>query len=184
MRRFGRQEMLSRLMEQMGDDFPIEHGLVSKTIEKAQTSVEGYNFDIRKRLLDYDDVLSRQRETIYGERLKILQSDDLHTEAWQMLSRHVDTLVEKLGAKSEDHAALFAELDRILPTYELEILSKATGGAKDRRTLSILRFVSTDEASSDMSSASPFRQCAARGYGASVMLWETNEHVTGVESAG
>ncbi len=145
MRRFGRQEMLSKLMEQMGDDFPIEHGLVAKTIERAQTSVEGYNFDIRKRLLDYDDVLSRQRETIYGERLRILQSDDLHTETWQMLSAHVGALVEKLGPKPDEHASLFAELDRIVPTYEVELLSKATGGAKDRRTLSVLRFVSTDE---------------------------------------
>ncbi|HSJ58974.1 MAG TPA: preprotein translocase subunit SecA, partial [Anaerolineae bacterium] len=62
MRRFGRKEMLSRLMETIGDDFPIEHGLVSKTLERAQQSVEGYNFDLRKHLLEYDDVLNRQRE--------------------------------------------------------------------------------------------------------------------------
>ena len=146
MRRFGRQEMLAKLMGQMGDDFPIEHGLVAKTIERAQTSVEGYNFDIRKRLLDYDDVLSRQRETIYAERLRILRSSDLHAETWKMLSAHIDALVEKMGSKPEDHAALFAEMDRIVPTYELELLSRASGGAKDRRTLSVLRFVSTDEA--------------------------------------
>ena len=145
MRRFGRQEILSRLMQQMGDDFPIEHGVVAKTIERAQTSVEGYNFDIRKRLLDYDDVLSRQRETIYAERLRIVQSHGLHHETWKMLSAHVQTLADRLAPKPEEHAALFAEMDRIVPTYELEILSKATGGAKDRRTLSVLRFVSTDE---------------------------------------
>ncbi|HNS52410.1 MAG TPA: hypothetical protein PKO09_14655 [Anaerolineae bacterium] len=145
MRRFGRQEILSRLMEQMGEDFPIEHGLVAKTIERAQTSVEGYNFDIRKRLLDYDDVLSRQRETIYAERLRILQSHDLHGETWKMLAAHVKSLAERLAPKPEQHAALFAEMDRIVPTYELEILSKATGGARDRRTLSVLRFASTDE---------------------------------------
>jgi preprotein translocase subunit SecA len=115
MRRFGRKEMLSKLMEQIGDDFPIEHGLVSKTIERAQTSVEGHNFDIRKHLLEYDDVLNRQRETIYEERLHILKSDDLRAEMWRMLEGQVDEYLEKYGEDSEQQRLLFAGLDDVVP---------------------------------------------------------------------
>jgi preprotein translocase subunit SecA len=115
MRRFGRKEMLSKLMEQIGDDFPIEHSLVSKTIERAQTSVEGYNFDIRKHLLEYDDVLNRQRETIYDERLRILQSDDLRPEVWRMLEGQVDEYLGRHGEEAAERRLLFAGLDDIVP---------------------------------------------------------------------
>ncbi len=115
MRRFGRREMLSKLMEQIGDDFPIEHSLVSRTIERAQTSVEGYNFDIRKHLLEYDDVLNRQRETIYGERLRILQSADLRAEVWRMLERQADEYLDRYGDDPEQRRLLFAGLDDVIP---------------------------------------------------------------------
>ncbi len=114
MRRFGRREMLSKLMETIGDDFPIEHGLVSRTLERAQTSVEGYNFDIRKHLLEYDDVLNRQRETIYSERLRILQSNDLRAEIWRMLEMQVAEYLEKQGGEDE-RRGLFAGLDDVIP---------------------------------------------------------------------
>ncbi len=114
MRRFGRREVLSRLMEQIGDDFPIEHNLVSKTIERAQTSVEGYNFDIRKHLLEYDDVLNVQRETIYDERLRILKSDDLRSEVWRMLERRVDEYLSRYE-DAEQQRLLFTGLDDIVP---------------------------------------------------------------------
>jgi preprotein translocase subunit SecA len=115
MRRFGRKEMLSKLMEQIGEDFPIEHGLVSKTLERAQTSVEGYNFDIRKHLLEYDDVLNRQRETIYDERLRILKSSDLRTEVWRMLENQVDEYLDKVGEGSAQQRLLFIGLDDVVP---------------------------------------------------------------------
>jgi preprotein translocase subunit SecA len=115
MRRFGRREMLAKLMAQIGDDFPIEHSLVSKTIERAQTSVEGYNFDIRKHLLEYDDVLNRQRDSIYGERLRILRSEDLHTEIWRLLEAQVDDYLDKYGQGVEQQRLLFASLDDIVP---------------------------------------------------------------------
>jgi hypothetical protein len=114
MRRFGRREVLSRLMEQIGDDFPIEHGLVSRTIERAQTSVEGHNFDIRKHLLEYDDVLNVQRETIYDERLRILQSDDLRAEVWRMLERQVDEYLTRYE-DTEQQRLLFTGLDDVVP---------------------------------------------------------------------
>jgi preprotein translocase subunit SecA len=95
MRRFGRREMIGKLMETIGDDIPIEHGLVSRVIAQAQTAVEGYNFEIRKHLLEYDDVLNMQRQTIYDERLRVLRSDDLQAEAWRMLEKQVDEYLEK-----------------------------------------------------------------------------------------
>jgi len=115
MRRFGRKEMLSKLMAQIGDDFPIEHGLVSKTIERAQTSVEGYNFDIRKHLLEYDDVLNRQRETIYAERLYILRADDLQHQVWRMIEGQVDEYVAKYSTDPEQRRLIFGALDDVVP---------------------------------------------------------------------
>ena len=57
----------------MEEDVPIEHGLVNRAIENAQTKVEGHNFDIRKNLLEYDDVMNQQRKTIYALRRQILE---------------------------------------------------------------------------------------------------------------
>jgi len=98
MRRLDGGEMIGRLMETIGDDIPIEHGLVSRVIAQAQTAVEGYNFEIRKHLLEYDDVVNRQRQTIYDERLHILRSEDLQAETWRMLEKQVDEYLEKRDA--------------------------------------------------------------------------------------
>ncbi len=73
MRRFGGQGV-ANIMDRLkiDEDMPIEHGLVSKAIESSQIRVEGYNFDIRKHVLEYDDVVNRQRELIYTQRRQIL----------------------------------------------------------------------------------------------------------------
>src|SRR5450830_558953 len=78
MRRFGGSN-IAGIMERLGleEDVPLEHGLVNKSIENAQTKVESHNFDIRKHVVEYDDVMNKQREVIYGERTKILSTDDL-----------------------------------------------------------------------------------------------------------
>ena len=78
MKRFA-SDRVAALMERMGleGDVAIESRLVSKTIENAQSRVEGYNFDIRKRVVEYDDVINKQRETIYAERDKVLRNEDL-----------------------------------------------------------------------------------------------------------
>jgi len=69
MRRFG-GERVKNFMKwaDMPEDLPIEHRMISKSIEQAQVRVEGHNFDIRKRVLEYDDVVNKQRETIYSQR--------------------------------------------------------------------------------------------------------------------
>jgi preprotein translocase subunit SecA len=74
MRIFG-AERITGLMERLGmeDDVPIEHGLINRAIENAQKKVEGHNFDIRKNLLEYDDVMNQQRKAIYALRRQVLE---------------------------------------------------------------------------------------------------------------
>jgi preprotein translocase subunit SecA len=76
MRIFGSDRM-KKAMEtlRVPDDMPIENKMISKSIESAQKKVEGHNFDIRKRLLDYDDVLNKQRESVYGMRREVVDAD-------------------------------------------------------------------------------------------------------------
>lgn len=79
MRRFG-SDRVKNMMDTLGipDDEPIENKMISRSIEKAQAKIEGHNFDIRKHVLDYDDVMNKQREIIYGRRKNILiQKEDL-----------------------------------------------------------------------------------------------------------
>jgi len=94
MKRFA-SDRVAGLMERMGleDDVAIESRLVSKTIESAQTRVEGFNFDIRKRVVDFDDVINKQRETIYAERDKVLRNEDLGETVRSFLDEEIDTLV-------------------------------------------------------------------------------------------
>src|SRR6187399_1810629 len=95
MKRFA-SDRVSGLMERMGlsGDTALESGLVSRTIESAQTRVEGYNFDIRKRVVEYDDVINKQRETIYAERDKVLRNEDLTQTVQIFLDDEVDSLVD------------------------------------------------------------------------------------------
>jgi preprotein translocase subunit SecA len=89
-------DRVSGLMQRLGltDDVAIESNLVSKTIENAQTRVEGYNFDIRKRVVEYDDVINKQRETIYAERDKVLHNEDLTETVRMFLDEEVDVLLD------------------------------------------------------------------------------------------
>lgn len=70
---------ISGIMDKLGmeEDDPIEHGMISRAIENAQRKVEGHNFDIRKHLLEYDDVMNKQREVIYEQRRELLRGEDI-----------------------------------------------------------------------------------------------------------
>ncbi|HEX2034076.1 MAG TPA: preprotein translocase subunit SecA [Chloroflexota bacterium] len=94
MRRFG-SDRIAGLMERLGleDDQPIEHALVTKSIETAQQKVEGYNFDLRKHTVEYDDVMNRQREVIYGQRHKILEAEDLKPIVLDVVRGQLERLV-------------------------------------------------------------------------------------------
>ena len=120
MRRFGGQNV-ANLMERFGvdDDIPIEAGIVSKSIENAQTKVEGHNFDIRKHLLKYDDVINQQREVIYAERRRILTSTSLKDSIWSMIEAHLSGLVQNFtvaeDAEDWDLPALYNAVRTITP---------------------------------------------------------------------
>ena len=91
--RFG-SERIQGLFSQMGDQ-PIENKTVSKAITSAQKRVEGTNFDIRKNLLDYDDVLRQQRETMYAQRNYILENEDIHSVVKSMFERLCEDVVNE-----------------------------------------------------------------------------------------
>jgi preprotein translocase subunit SecA len=120
MRRFGGQSVAG-LMDRFGveDDIPIEAGIVSKSIENSQTKVEGHNFDIRKHLLKYDDVINQQREVMYGERRRILGSASMEQSIRGLIEDEISELVRTftLGSFSEewDLAALHSEIRTIMP---------------------------------------------------------------------
>ena len=94
MRRFG-GDRVKGFMEWAGFDenTPIEHSLANKVIENSQTKVEAYHFDIRKHLVDYDDVVNKQREIIYAERRKILSGADLKANIQDMIKEELRGLV-------------------------------------------------------------------------------------------
>jgi preprotein translocase subunit SecA len=88
-------ERISNLMSRLGieEGVPIEHPLVNRAIESAQKRVEGYHFGIRKTLLQYDDVMNKQREVIYAQRRRILFEDDLSAFVFDMVEEVVNGLV-------------------------------------------------------------------------------------------
>ncbi len=96
MKRFA-SDRVAGLMERMGLEgtVALESKLVSRTIENAQTRVEGYNFDIRKRVVEYDDVINKQRETIYTERDKVLRNEDLTETVTTFLDEELEAIADQ-----------------------------------------------------------------------------------------
>jgi preprotein translocase subunit SecA len=111
----------------LDEDMPIEAGLVSKAIESAQVRVEGYNFDIRKHVLEYDDVVNKQREIIYSQRRQILSEPTMRPTIMGMVEDELRDLVttftgdpggrsvQALDRNNWDLAALAVEVTKIFP---------------------------------------------------------------------
>ncbi len=113
-------DRLSGLMQRIGmaEDEPIEHGLISKAIENAQSRVEDHNFSIRKNIIEYDDVMNQQREIIYRQRREALQGDNLRPEIFDMIEDCIDSIVqdntaEKTYAEDWNLDAIKSEMSRI-----------------------------------------------------------------------
>jgi preprotein translocase subunit SecA len=120
MRRFGGDRIKSILnFVKMDPTIPIENSMVSKTIENSQVKVEGYHFDIRKHLVEYDDVVNKHRELIYAERKKVLSGADLKINILDMVGREVKKLVsEYIGNRPNDEwnaEGLVSALNGIFP---------------------------------------------------------------------
>ena len=121
MRLFG-GEKIQRMMDRLGmeEGTPIEHGLVSNAIERAQRKVEEYHFSIRKQVLEFDDVMNKQREAIYGLRRRILEGRDLSEKIIEMISNISSDLVNlaippKIHPDEWDIESLEVSVKEILP---------------------------------------------------------------------
>jgi preprotein translocase subunit SecA len=103
LRIFG-SERISHIMDRLGieEDQPIEHRLVTKAIENAQRRVEANNFEIRKHLLEYDDVMNQQREVIYSQRREVLAGEDLKNSMAEMVEEQAEGILD-LYADEKDH---------------------------------------------------------------------------------
>ncbi|MGI6509884.1 MAG: preprotein translocase subunit SecA [Erysipelotrichaceae bacterium] len=119
--RFG-SERISGMFDQLGD-IPIESKVVTKAIESAQKRVEGMNFDIRKTLLEYDDVLRQQRETMYAQRNEILENEDVHSVIEAMFQRYADDLTAK-----------YTDFSQRTPTVNKEDLASAIDKVSSTKT--------------------------------------------------
>ena len=105
MRIFG-SERIAKVMDTLGieEGEPIEHKMISKAIENAQRRVEGHNFDIRKQLLEYDDVMNQQRETVYALRREVLGNDNLRDLVIDYAEDVVEEVLEAATGKSRNTA--------------------------------------------------------------------------------
>lgn len=92
------------------EDEPIEHRILTRLIESAQRKVEGNNFSIRKHVLQYDDVMNKQREVIYGERRKVLEGEDLHEDILGMIDRLIDDTI-RFNVKLDDQHETYVDYE-------------------------------------------------------------------------
>ena len=130
MRLFATGAVSSILERTFPDELPIENRMVSRAIERAQTTVEGKNAEIRKEVLKYDEVLNEQRKVIYARRLEVLEGEDLRARTLEVLEEALERVVEETcpGDFSEnwEFERLLAEATQIYPTeFHLEDLQEA-----------------------------------------------------------
>lgn len=133
MRIFG-SDRIASIMGKLGmeEDVPIEHSMVSKAIEGAQKKVEGNNFDIRKHLLEYDDVMNQQREVVYGYRRQILSEDAIKELAkefsGEVLEEIVDTHIDEKEPVDERDYTSF--LEAVFQKFDVELIDGDIEGIK------------------------------------------------------
>ncbi|MGN6031859.1 MAG: preprotein translocase subunit SecA [Thermomicrobiales bacterium] len=156
MRRFG-SDRIGGLMDRMGmeDDEPIEHRFISKSIENAQTKVEGHNFDRRKHVVQYDDVMNRHREVIYGDRRQIIAGEDVHEKVERMIEQAVGRVVSSSTAENGhgiDYAAVVEGFNALVPGDRVS-LDDIDGLPEDELTDHLLDV--TDEAYEEVAAQFP-----------------------------
>jgi preprotein translocase subunit SecA len=147
MRLFGGSQV-SGLMQRFNidDAMPIAHNIVNRTIEQAQSRVEGANFDTRKHLLEYDDVLNQQREVFYGQRNRVFAKGDLSEDTNDMLrfevERHIQAAFDDpegawklLAWLEETQPTLNVDTDAAYPSFMLQLLIDRIASNEDPATL-------------------------------------------------
>jgi len=140
MRRFGGEKLIG-IMNSLGlpEDQPIQNRIISKTIENAQTKIEGFNFDIRKHVLEYDDVMNKQREVVYKKRRQILEAKDLKSEMLAYIKEEIENIASFCCAGEEGEwnvQEIYDNLKKIMPaTSELKTDIESIRNDKSKNTL-------------------------------------------------
>jgi preprotein translocase subunit SecA len=126
MRRFG-SERIGSLMDRLGmePDVPIEHRVISKSIESAQTKVEGHNFDIRRHVVQYDDIMNRHRETIYADRKLIVNGEDMSERIMDFIVAEIEEIVDR----NDDEKGGALDYERIFNDYRALVLGSTLAPA-------------------------------------------------------
>ena len=123
MRRFGGDKMKSVMDKlKLPEDQPIQNGIISKTIESAQSKIEGFNFDIRKHVLDYDDVMNKQREVIYKKRREILENKNIKDSLLKMIYDEIKNTVSAYATVDKDKwdtGSIYKHLNNISSLSEI-----------------------------------------------------------------
>ena len=130
-------DMITRIFDKgnIPEDMPIEVNIISKTIESAQSKVEGRNFSIRKHILSYDDVMNIQREIIYSQRRKVLDGDNIRDNIVDMIESACEMIVDTYRGEIEERKvnkeALFNEIRVTLNMPEVDTLKKEKFSANE-----------------------------------------------------
>jgi preprotein translocase subunit SecA len=150
MKRFGGDRVKGFMSwANMAEDEPIEHAMISRSIGQAQVRVEGHNFDIRKRVLEYDDVVNKQREVIYRQRREVLDKDSLRDDYLKILEEAVVDVIDEFAP--EDTAPELWDVDgmyrRLLAVFPVpEHITAETLKGKDVDELETLLIDAIHEA--------------------------------------
>ncbi len=149
MKRFGGDRVKSVMnWANLPEDEAIEHGMISKSIAQAQVRVEGHNFDIRKRVLEYDDVVNKQREVIYAQRKEVLGKENMREDYIKIIQESIGNLLDEFApdntsADDWDLDGMYRNLLKLFPVPE-EITPETMVG-KDIDELESMLFKAVDE---------------------------------------
>ena len=138
MRRFG-GEKLKGMMTTLNipEDEPIQNAIISKVIESAQTKIEGFNFDIRKHVLEYDDVMNKQREVVYRRRRAVLETKDMRAETMHLLDEEFEKMIGFHTAMEESEwnlSEIIIETKGLFPGVREDALLKMLEEIRDDRS--------------------------------------------------
>lgn len=132
MRLFG-SDRIKNMMQAMKipEDQPLEHGMISKSLETAQKRVEGHNFDVRKRVVEYDDVMNRHRTTIYNQRQQLLEKGDVKDEIANYIKDEIGLLIANFLPEDRERWNIEGLIDSVnvmfvLPTKVVEQIKSTT----------------------------------------------------------
>ncbi len=124
-------ERIAGLMDKLGvdEETPIQHSAVAKTIEMAQARVEGFNFDTRKNVVQYDNVINRHRRVVYGIRRKILEGDDIKPEISRLINEKAHELTLMPSKLNPDFVDNFRDISQSISLAEIEKIGKISKDA-------------------------------------------------------